>query len=174
MIELFIGMPLIDILNNLESENLKVCYKDNIMNFCRQELENGDTKISNEIELSMLKAWLNNSDNINMPELLGSNYELINVFSRQSDNETTIYEEFLAKDNTFYLRVITKDENNTVKSVSISHKTCSTIEMIKNGGIEDRITDKDNDGYANTRTVIKNTNNSINIINDINLDGKSD
>ena len=46
--------------------------------------------------------------------------------------------------------------------------------MIKNGGVEDRITDKNNDGYANTRTIIKKTDDNIEMINDLNLDGKSD
>ena len=174
MTELFIGMPLIDVLNLAENENLKLNCKNNIMNFCRQELENGDTIISNEIELSMLSAWINNSDNINMPELLGDNYELINVFSKNNGNGTTIYEEFLAKDNTYYLRVITKDENNEIKKVSLSHKTCSSIEMIKTGGIQDCLTDINNDGYADRRTVIKNYNGETEMTNDLNLDGKPD
>ena len=174
MTELFIGIPLIDVLNLAENENLKLNCKNNIMNFCRQELENGDTKISNEIELSMLSAWLNNSENINMPELLNDKYELINVFSRENETDTTIYEEFLAKDNTYYLRVITKDENDEIKKVSLSHNTCSSIEMIKNGGTQDCLTDINNDGYANRRTVIKNQNGEINMTYDLNLDGKPD
>ena len=174
MTELFIGMPLIDVLNIAENENLKLNCKNNIMNFCRQELENGDTIISNEIELSMLSAWLNNSENINMPELLNDKYELINVFSRENETNTTIYEEFLAKDNTYYLRVITKDENGEIKKVSLSHKTCSSIEMIKTGGVQDCLTDINNDGIANRRTVIKNQNGEINMTNDLNLDGKPD
>ena len=174
MIKLFIGMPLIDVLNLAENENLKLNCKNNIMNFCRQELENGDAIISNEIELSMLSAWINNSDDISMPELPSDNYELINVFSKNNEKETIIYEEFLAKDNTYYLRVITKDENNEVKKVSLSHNTCSNIEMIKTGGIQDRLTDTNNDGYANRRTIIKNCNGEAEMTNDLNLDGKPD
>ena len=172
MSDLYIGLPLVDIISNLENINLKKQFKDNIINFCRQELENGDAKISNEIELVMLRAWLNNSDNINMPDLSG--YELINVFSKENNGETTIYEEFLAKDNTYYLRVIIKDENDEIKKVSISHNTCSGIEMLKNGGIQDRITDTDNDGKVNARTIIKNTNGEVKLIQDTNLDGKAD
>ena len=174
MTDLFIGMPLLDVLSVAENGNLKVSCKNNILNFCRQEMENGDTKISNEIELAMLTAWLNNSENINMPELLGDDYELIDVFSKTNGSETTIYEEFLAKDSTYYLRSIVKDENNVIKKVSLSHNTCSSIEMIKNGGVQDCITDTNNDGYANRRTIIKNQNGQIKMINDINLDGKAD
>jgi hypothetical protein len=65
MQELYIGMPLLDIIDLIEKINIQESFKNNILNFSRQELQNGDSKISNEIELAMLNAWINNSDKIN-------------------------------------------------------------------------------------------------------------
>ena len=174
MQELYIGMPLLDIIDLLEKINIQESFKNNILNFCRQELQFGDSKISNEIELAMLKAWINNSDKINMPELLSDKYKLIDVYTENKESETKTFEEFLAYDNTYYLRCITRNADNIVTKVSLSHKNVSFMEMIKNGGTEDIITDCNNDGYANSRTIIKKQSNNVDIINDINMDGKKD
>ncbi len=174
MQELYIGMPLLDIIDLLERINIQESFKNNILNFCRQELQNGDSKISNEIELAMLNAWINNSDKINMPELLSDKYKLIDVYTENKDSETKTFEEFLANDNTYYLRCITRNADNIVTKVSLSHKNVSFLEMIKNGGTEDIITDYNNDGFANSRTLIKKQNNKVDMINDINIDGKKD
>ena len=48
------------------------------------------------------------------------------------------------------------------------------MEMIKNGGVEDIITDCNNDGFVDSRTVIKKQENKIDMNNDINIDGKKD
>ena len=174
MQELYIGMPLLDIIDLLERINIQESFKNNILNFCRQELQNGDSKISNEIELAMLNAWINNSDKINMPELLSDKYKLTDVYTENKDSETKTFEEFIANDNTYYLRCITRNADNIVTKVSLSHKNVSFIEMIKNGGTEDIITDYNNDGFANSRTLIKKQNNKVDMINDINIDGKKD
>ena len=174
MQELYIGMPLLDIIDLLERINIQESFKNNILNFCRQELQNGDSKISNEIELAMLNAWINNSDKINMPELLSDKYKLTDVYTENKDSETKTFEEFIANDNTYYLRCITRNADNIVTKVSLSHKNVSFLEMIKNGGTEDIITDYNNDGFANSRTLIKKQNNKVDMINDINIDGKKD
>ena len=174
MQELYVGMPLLDVIELLEKVNIEKDFKNNILNFCRQELQNGDSRISNEIELSMLKAWINNSDKINMPELLSDKYKLIDVYTDTNNSETKTFEEFIANDNTYYLRCITKNSENIVTKVSLTHKNTSFMDMIKNGGTEDFIIDSNNDGYVNSRTVIKKRDNNINIMNDINLDGKKD
>ena len=174
MQELYVGMPLLDVIELLEKVNIKEDFKNNILNFCRQELQNGDSRISNEIELSMLKAWINNSDKINMPELLSDKYKLIDVYTDTNNSETKTFEEFIANDNTYYLRCITRNSENIVMKVSLTHKNTSFMDMIKNGGTEDFIIDSNNDGYVNSRTVIKKRDNNINMMNDINLDGKKD
>lgn len=174
MQELYVGMPLVYVLDHLEEINIQESLKSNILNFCRQELESGDSKISNEIELSMLKAWLNNSDKINMPELLSDKYRLVDVYTERNDSETKTFEEFVTNDNTYYLRCITRNSDNIVTKVSLTHRNVSFMDMIKNGGTEDFIIDSNNDGYANSRTVIKKKNGSINMMSDINLDGKKD
>lgn len=174
MQELYVGMPLLDVIELLEKVNIEEDFKNNILNFCRQELQNGDSRISNEIELSMLKAWINNSDKINMPELLSDKYKLIDVYTDTNNSETKTFEEFIANDNTYYLRCITKNSENIVTKVSLTHKNTSFMDMIKNGGTEDFIIDSNNDGYVNSRTVIKKRDNNINMMNDINLDGKKD
>ena len=174
MQDLYIGMPLLDIIDLLEKINIQETFKHNILNFCRQELQNNDSKISNEIELAMLKAWINNSDKINMPELLLDKYKLIDVYTENKDSETKTFEEFIANDNTYYLRCITRNADNIVTKVSLSHKNVSFMEMIKNGGSEDIIIDYNNDGFADSRTVIKKQNNKVDMINDINIDGKKD
>ena len=120
----------------------------------------------------MLQAWLNNSDKIDMPELLLDKYRLIDTYSEKTEQETKIYEEFLSEDNTYYLRCITRNEDNIVTKVSLSHKNVSFMEMIKNGGTEDVITDYNNDGYVDSRTVIKKQQNNVVVINDMNMDGK--
>lgn len=122
----------------------------------------------------MLKAWLNNSDKINMPELLSDKYRLVDVYTERNDSETKTFEEFVTNDNTYYLRCITRNSDNIVTKVSLTHRNVSFIDMIKNGGTEDFIIDSNNDGYANSRTVIKKKNGSINMMSDINLDGKKD
>lgn len=174
MQELYIGMPLLDVMELLEKINIQEIFKNNILNFCRQELQNGDSKISNEIELAMLNAWINNSDKINMPELLLDKYKLIDVYTENKDFESKIFEEFLAYDGTYYLRCITRNADNIVTKVSLSHKNVSFMEMIKNGGVEDIITDCNNDGFVDSRTVIKKQENKIDMNNDINIDGKKD
>ena len=174
MQELYVGMPLLDVMELLEKVNIQEYFKNNILNFCRQELQNGDSRISNEIELSMLKAWINNSDKINMPDLLSDKYKLIDVYTEKNDSETKTFEEFVANDNTYYLRCITRNSENIVTKVSLTHKNASFMYMIKNGGTEDFMIDSNNDGYANSRTVIKKKDNNINMMNDINLDGKKD
>ena len=174
MQNLYIGMPLLDIMNLLDKVNLQEKFRNNILNFCKQELQNGDSKITNEIELAMLNAWINNSDKINMPELLSDKYKLIDVYTEKNEHETKTFEEFIAYDKTYYLRCITRDINNVVTKVSLSHKNASFIDMIKNGGTEDIMIDYNNDGYANSRTIIKKQNNCIDVINDINIDGKKD
>ena len=68
----------------------------------------------------------------------------------------------------------TRNADNIVTKVSLSHKNVSFMEMIKNGGTEDTITDCNNDGFANSRTVIKKNASKVDIINDINIDGKKD
>ena len=171
---LYVGMPLLDVMQVIENLDILGNFKTNILNFCKQELQFGDSKITNEIELAMLNAWINNSDKISMPELLSDKYKLIDVYSEERGSETKTYEEFLAYDKTYYIRCITRNSENIVTKVSLSHKNAPFIEMIKNGGTEDVITDYNNDGYANSRTIIKKQGSNVNIINDINIDGKRD
>ena len=174
MQDLYVGMPLFDVIELTESIDILSPFKDNILNFCRQELEFGDSKISNEIELAMLTAWLNNSDKISMPQLLSDKYKLTDMYSEEKDHETRIYEEFISSDNTYYLRCITKNTDDVVTKVTLTHRDTSFIDIIKNGGTEDFLTDYDNDGFANSRTVIKKRNGKLDMFNDINLDGKKD
>jgi len=174
MQELYVGMSLLDVIELLEKVNIQECFKNNILNFCRQEIQSGDSRISNEIELSMLKAWINNSDKISMPELLSDEYKLIDIYTEKKGSETKTFEEFVANDNTYYLRCITRNSENIVTKVSLTHKNASFMDMIKNDGTEDFMLDSNNNGYANSRTVIKKKDNNINIMNDINLDGKKD
>ena len=172
MHKLYIGMPLLSVVELLETINIREKFKNNILNFCKQELESGDNKITNEIELSMLSSWINNSDKIKMPEL-SNQYELVDVFSEQKKEKTRIYEKYAAKDGAYYTRCITKNADNVVIQVSLSYKNSSFIDIVRNGGTEDYIFDTNNDGYANSRTIIK-TSDSVDIINDFNLDGKRD
>lgn len=172
MQELYIGMPLLNVMELIETINIQENFKNNILNLCKQELEYGDSKITNEIELSMLKSWINNSDKIKMPEL-SDNYELVDVFTEQKKEKTRVYEKYASKDGTYYTKCITKNADNVVIQVSISYKNSSFIDIVKNGGTEDYIFDADDDGYANSRTIIK-TKDSVDIINDFNLDGKED
>ena len=175
---LHVGTPLLDVMDLMESANIREPYKSNILNFCRQELEIGDGKISNEIELAMLSAWFVNSDKIAMPELLSDKYELIDTYSKEFAGGTKTYEEFLANDNTYYFRCITRNPENVVTKVSLSHRQTSFIEHIKSGGTEDYLTDTNGDGFANSRTIIKTVKNdseqSTKLFTDINLDGKID
>ena len=174
MQELYIGMPLLDLMADIENICIQENFKNNILNFCRQELENGDSKITNEIELSILKAWVNNSNKINMPKLSPDKYKLIDVFSEEKKKEIKIYEKYIAEDNTYYTKCTTKNKDNVIIKTSLSYKTSSYINIAQNGGVEDYIFDNNNDGYANSRTIIKTDDSGINILNDYNLDGKMD
>ena len=173
-----VGMPLLDVIELTENTQIREPYRSNILNFCRQELEMGDSKISNEIELAMLTAWFLNSDKIAMPKLLSDKYKLIDTYSEKYINGTKTYEEFLAEDKTYYLRCITRNVDNIVVKVSLSHRTSSFISQIRCGGTEDFLNDNNGDGLADSRTIIKTIKNdleqSTKIITDINLDGKID
>ena len=175
---LYVGMSLLNVIELMKTANIKEPYKSNILNFCRQELEMGDSKISNEIELAMLNAWFANSDKITMPELSSDKYKLIDTYSEKFIGGTKTFEEFLAEDNTYYLRCTTKNDKNFVEKVTLSHKTSSFIELIKNGGVEDFLNDNNGNGLADSRTIIKTVKNdseqSTKFLTDINLDGKPD
>ena len=175
---LYVGMPLLEVMELLESIQLEDVYRNNILNFCKQELQYGDVRISNEIELSMLSAWFNNSDKIAMPELLDGKYSLTDVYYDKTSSGIVTYEEYTSKDKSYYIRSIWKNLEGIVTKVTLAHKTSSLAEMIKNGGTEDFLTDNDNDGFANSRSVIKtssdNANSTTQMFNDVNLDGKND
>ena len=174
MQKLYIGMPLLDLMSAMEDKYIKENFKENILNFCRQELENGDNKITNEIELSILQAWFNNEDKINMPELSLDKYALVNVFSEKKKNELKVYEKFAAQDSAYYTKCTTKNLDGEIIKTSISYKTSSFANIALSGGTEDYIMDNNNDGCANSRMIIKTNDGSVDILNDIDLDGKMD
>ena len=172
MQELYIGMPLLSVLELTDTKYIQEEYRNYILNFCKEELKNGDNKITNEIELSILKSWFNNSNKIEMPKITDQQ-EFVDVFTEQKDGKTIIYEKYSNGDGTYYIKCITKDSNNIILKTSLAFKSASFVEIIENGGTEDYIFDTDNDGYANSRAIIK-TKESTSITNDFNLDGKKD
>lgn len=176
--EITLGTPLIHIMEYIEKDKIASEYKTRILNYCRAELQIGDGKVSNEIELAILQAWLLESDEVRIPTI-ENNCKLIDTYSFQEAQNIKIFEEYQSPDNTYYVKTITKDNNGNVIRTQLAHRTTSLKQLLSSGGIEDILTDIQGNNIADSRIIQKTSVNEfgikkLNIYTDVNLDGKFD
>lgn len=174
MEELCIGMPLICLMDLIDNKKVQPKYKEMILNYCKQELELGDSKISNELELSMLNAWFKNTSKVKMPKI-SDKFELISTFSTQQKDITKIFEKYKYIDGTYYIKCTYKDLKGKTVQTQLAHRNVTMEEILTQGGVEDILFDTNNDGYANSRMIEKSDRNmQSENFSDLNLDGRFD
>ena len=148
-----------------------------ILNFCREELEHGDSKISTEFELEMITAWFNNEMSIKMP-IISERYKFSDIYQSENNGYTRKFEEYSSEDGSYYLRCTTFDKNNDVIKVQLSYVSARLKDIMSSGGIEDIFIDNNNDGIVDARIIQKHKvdekGNNSEIFYDINMDGKFD
>lgn len=169
-----IGTPLIEVIDKISESNISSQSKNCIINFCRSELEYGDSTISNELELAMINSWFLDEKNIRMP-VISDKYKLADNFSAGNK----IFEEYKSPDGERILRCVSFDNEGNINKVRLSYSPCSLKDMLENGGVEDIFIDYNNDGFVNARTIQKTTVDekgikSSKMLYDTNLDGKFD
>ena len=176
MPDISIGTPLSYVVGVINENNILPEYKEKIVNFCRQELSTGDSLISNELELAMLKAWLNNTDNVKMPEI-SDKFKLVKEFTDNSNDFIKVFEKYKYTDGTYYIKCTTKNKEGKILKTQLAHRNSSVEEMLKGNCREDILFDNNNDGNADSRLVSREIQDSdsgykININFDTNLAGK--
>ena len=138
--------------------------QDEIDNFIEDENLNGDRKITNELELSMILGWMNsnNSDaKVYMPKSLNP-----------EDDNVTI-EEYKCNGETRQSLRLTIDKNTFIEQDERHYRYDFCVD--DGSGEIDELTDKNNDGIADFRTKTKINNKLETVVyRDLNLDGKFD
>ena len=176
--ELTVGTPLIHLMEYIENRRMPEEFREKILAYCKTELEIGDGKISNEIEIAILNAWLSGTDEVQMPDITGI-CELTYSKSYKERNGIKTIEEYKHQNGSYYVKTSTINNEGKIIKTQLAHRIKSLEEIIKHGGTEDVLLDIDGDNTANSRLIHKNEYNEFDTKEskmhiDVNLDGKLD
>ncbi|MBR5304592.1 MAG: hypothetical protein IKU37_07190 [Candidatus Gastranaerophilales bacterium] len=176
--KLSIGTPLIHLMDYIENRRMPDEFKEKILTYCRTELKIGDGKITNEIELAILNAWLSGTNEIVMPKIC-EKCKLIYSTSYEEGPNIKSLEEYIHEDNTYYVKLSTINKEGKVIKTQLTHRTKSLEDLMKHGGTEDILIDSNGENIADSRLINKTGYNEDGVKEhsihyDINIDGELD
>ena len=169
-----IGTSLNELWNSVKNlETLSKEQKNSIFQLLKDEEKMGaDKKISNTVELSMIKSWLefsNKNAEVKMPasfDVTKGNVEIEN-YSNKDLSETTLTLE--VTDNVTITDTSRKSKDETIREYVFEYN--NTEGKTK---IEDRLYDEDNDGTADWRYKAYTKGKTAIELWDVDLDGEFD